>query len=517
MIHLTPPEEWRLVAADQDGQVWLTRASMEELLHFGEINDFSQWKSSKDAVQRLRKTDHASFVLFDGQRSRLSAECRSRTGDRLYVRTRGDAYEVAAGIEHISAMSARHSRRFLSVWLANALSFPGFDYFLGSSPFDDIQLVMHGFRGDWDRGHGQVSYVDEELREESCTTGTFSEAIELCRNTLEDAVKIATRGAFVVAECSGGIDSSLIAVIAKKVCAERFQGGVYANYPYHEFREERPFAQSVADQEGFSLRDSDHRLCLYLGAMNHERQEDPGYEPSLSMAFWGQTLSSLDMIRDRSPATILNGHGGDLLFSSREGPYVIDNQPRWIPSDLWESVLSEIDAGLKWVRDPARFASGYRFVNPWLCRSLVSAFPGVRYLSPLSMRSVIDSFQNLRMHIADSPRALAEGVQKPIAHLVFENYLPKEVWLRRSKINFAGNFYRSWLNHGSERVSLIRRMGPALSAFGVDHAGLVREVTEMARGRKSSNGLVNAIVTYSLWRERLKSLTSGASAGHRVS
>lgn len=508
-FHLVPATAWRKVASDVEADVWMTVASSLDVARFEPEIVLPPPSSSEAAVRILRQADYASLVIHDKHRGTVVVECRSRSGDRLYVSDQVGGLEVAAGLDHASTgvnIDAL-SRRFLVVWLANAIRFAGSDYYMGHSPFEGVHLVMHGIRATHylTKRSRTIGFLTDERVDISPGPTSLSEAIVACQAALRSAVGTATRDSDVVAECSGGIDSSLVAVVAKREAGSRFLGGAFADYPYFEFRRERSFAEAVAKREGFNLIASDSELCMPWGAQYRDRVSGYCLEPSLVLPFVGQPLSSLDTARDGRATTVLNGLGGDLLFEDQALSFSMIPKPGWMETSTWTAIHEDIDSALAWVTSPARIRSGYRYENPWFSRAVRALHPAACYYSPLASRAVIRSVINLRNLLVargEHHALLNSSIQKPIARLAFGDYLPSSVWTRRSKLNLVANQYRMWYKYGVARVELVRRMRPYLEYHGLPANAILAGVRGMAMGRNSSDWVLNAIVTYLWWLDQ---------------
>ena len=504
-IRLRPRPHWRLLVDDDSGAVWLSEASAADLGLFERACGM-EFSSSREAIGRLRRSDHAAFVFADRNRNTVTAECRPRSRERLYVSRQGGAIEVAAGLRHVFSgiRTAPLSAQFAATWLANAAGFGGFDHFLGDSPFEGYCLIQQGLTATANLATGRIetALLTEEASERS-SSNNLAEAIERCQTALRETIlAAAARSSCVVAECSGGIDSSLVAVAAARALGERFGGGVFADYGHHEFRRERIFAHAVASRADFPLLHSDPRLGMCWGSRNGSDPALLFQEPSLLMPFWGQVAAAYDFVRPYASPTILTGLGGDQLFRPRQSPWLRE-KPSWVRKVQWDMAGDAFGRIATWLSSPQSEESGYSFVNPWLMHSLDLAHPGSLYYSPLSARCVIESVFDLRRHLEGGAFPGGTGARAPtqkwIARIAFEDYLPEMLWARRSKIDYTGLFYRFWLKFGAEFVGLVRRMSPQLEAAGFDSKAVLKRIREMSEGRQCWDPLASAVVTYSYW------------------
>ncbi|HEX3464738.1 MAG TPA: asparagine synthase-related protein [Candidatus Elarobacter sp.] len=507
-VRLRPAHGWHQLAGDDGARVWLTTASYNDIARFEPGIRIPDSTRSDEIAEILRRTDHAAFVIVDHQKRFVAIECRPRAGDRLYVHRDEQTIEVSAGIEYLSDLAPRRSlsNDFVAFWLANAL-IGALDHYFGTSPFDGVHLIARGIRAELPMdGHAAaISFTLEAGERFDCSTvSSVDDAIRRCWSAIRNAIANATKDSAVLAECSGGIDSGLVAVLASRECGHRFRAGVFADYPYYEFRQERSYAKSIADRAGFELLPADPLLSSQWGVWARARSSSLPREPSLDIPFFGQVLAAYDQVTDREPCVVLSGQGGDMLFQMTEGVSPRFNRPRWTEPELWDRISEATDEIRRWSGSSNHARSGYNFDNPWMSRALDRLHPGAIYYSPLSARAVVDSVLQLREILEPMwlEGSYAPSVQKPLAYAAFAELLPKPVWERRWKVNFVGLHYRYWLTSGQDCIELVTRMQPFLEKVGIRPKALIKAVTEAAEGRNCSDRLINAIVTYAFWLER---------------
>ena len=505
-VRLTSSRDWRRLARDHAAEVWITALSWSDIQRFEPIASLQAEPSSEIAAQKLRGSDHAAFVIVNKERSQVTIECRPRAADRIYLCQNPDGIDIAAGIQNapIATDSAQLSRRFIAIWMANALRLGSFDHFLGCSPFEGVSMVTQGLTAEYDsrRGELTISFLQDELQS-NARAGTLCDAVEHCRVALTKCIETATHEAAVVAECSGGIDSGLVSVIASRAAKDSFKGGAFADYPYHEFREERSVAQCVAAYGGFELLQLDPKLTMCWGVLNRPEVFRLVHEPSLMLPYFGQVLALGELIDGSESTAILTGLGGDLLFQDRDLAFSLGSRPKWVSEEIWDILLAEMHGILEWIQSPNRISSGYAFANPWMSRTLVNMYPKAIYYSPLSAHSVIEAITDLRSHLrTDGEKFNDTTVQKPLAHAAFVDYLPEQLWRRRWKVNFVGLQYRFWYRFGREFVELASRMRQHLETLGLNSKAVVCGFQELAQGRNSCDRLLNALATYLFWLDK---------------
>jgi hypothetical protein len=298
-----------------------------------------------------------------------------------------------------------------------------------------------------------------------------------------------------------------VAIVARNVLGQRFLGGVFADQPYYEFRLEKNFAQSVADYGGFELLPSNPSMAVCWAALRDRRMNVNVCEPSCLIPFWGQVLMGYHFVQSYRRPVIFTGLGGDRLFQMKEPLFRLPEMPTWLSATQWEATHGELQYISKWLSAPERNPSGYGFVNPWFWHTMDLFHPGAHYYSPLCARRVIAAFDDLRQMLGSNvfcakTTTRTTRIQKPLAHAVFAGYLPEMLWLRRSKIDFNGLFYRFWLKSGRQLIPIVKRMAPHLEALGINSKILLKRVVDMTEGRHSADIMLNAVVTYSFWLDR---------------
>jgi hypothetical protein len=490
-------------------RVWVTTQSLSDVARF-EPKLVISTASPDSLIAALRSTDHAGFVVYDRRRKTMKVECRPRCADRFYLRSRSSEVQVTAGLRDLLPQ-IRHfhlSSRFVSVWLANAAGLGPLDLFMGVSPFKDVQLVSRGMRADIDiqQGASAISFVNDV--EDNCAgTDRLQGAIDQCRAAISDAVKNAARETDVVAECSGGIDSGVVAILASRAPGCRFRGAVFTDYPQQEFRKEKQFAESISRYGGFALHNSDHRLASPWGAWRLDRMSEIWEEPSLQAPSWGQVLAAAAHLSYSRSATIFSGHGGDLLFATHVLPPPNATAPTWLSKTRWNLVRDEGRQLRKWLESPNNLWCGYRLDNPWLSRALASSHPQGRYYSPLTARTVIKAFQNLRRLVfadSDAPPPQLAAIQKPLAYVALSDLLPTEVWKRRWKVDYAGLWYRFWLTFGHEVLAIARCCGSILREVDLEPRPVLRAIECATAGQDCNDGMLNALAAFLLWAHRAR-------------
>lgn len=501
-LDLSPACQWRKLFSDGERNVWITRASYDNVKRFSPSDAILPHDSFHNIANTLRQIDYAAYVISDNRTGTSIAECRPRSGDRLYISEQSGGVNISSGICNLRHQPSLLSRRFFATWLANALRFGSFDHYLGTSPFENVHLVTQGIRLEGTNNLLSTPKTTADLPRETTQGSSPQEAIARFRSALIDAVEMTSSFESVFAECSGGIDSSLIAALAQRASSKNFKAGIFVNYPYKEFQKESQYAEQVATLNNFPLLAADPAIAIPWGAVICDRTRDAAAEPSQMIPFWGQVLASSDTVGRIESTAILNGLGGDLLFQDRELAFSFETPPDWLNQDLWKEICDTSQSILSWIQAPGNESAGYGFSNPWASQTLSQIRPDLIYFSPMCQRAVIDSAINLRKTLARfSPfsQSSLSSIQKPLAYLPFSQYLPISIWNRRWKVNFVGNYYRAWMTTGNALIKPVANLQRVLKEFGINTSRVLRHIKGMSCGRRSADRLLNSLVTYCYW------------------
>lgn len=294
------------------GHAFRTRSDTEVIVHA-----YEAWGT--DAFARFN--GQFALALWDSAREELVL-ARDRLGVRpMYLCEHGGRLWFASEVKAIFAGDPGIPRALDPVGLSETFGFwtvvPPQSVFQGVTELEPGHVRTVSARGDRDRAFWTPRYP---VGEEGSFRGSLPEAVERVRTALEDAVRLRMLRADVPvgSYLSGGLDSSVVAALGRKVKGEKFLT-FSIRFEDAEY-DETPFQRSVA-----ALIESDHRevvvrrsdiAAVFPDVVEHA--ERPLLRTAPAPLF---LLSRL--VRDSGIKVVLTGEGADEMFAGydlfREG------------------------------------------------------------------------------------------------------------------------------------------------------------------------------------------------------
>jgi asparagine synthase (glutamine-hydrolysing) len=322
--------------SNEDGTLWVVFNGeifnyvelREELLALG--HRFRTRSDTEVIVHAWEAWGEGSFERFNGQfaialwdaRAEELVLARDRLGVRpVYLCEHGGALWFGSEVKAIFAGNPSIPRQLDPVGLAETFTFwtvvPPQSVFRGVSELEPGHVRRISRLGTTDRAFWSPRYPGVG---QGAFTGSLPEAVERVREALEDAVRLRMLRADVPvgSYLSGGLDSSLIAALGRKVKGEKFCTFSIA-FEDAEY-DERPFQHSVAALVGSEHREvmvrrSDIAACFPDVVAHAER-------PLLRTAPAPLFLLSA-LVREAGIKVVLTGEGADEMFGGydlfREG------------------------------------------------------------------------------------------------------------------------------------------------------------------------------------------------------
>ncbi len=301
-------------------------------------------------------------------------------------------------------------------------------------------------------------------------------------------------------EASGGIDSTLMGALARRVLpAGSRMNTLSILYPYYEFRRERRFIDIAVAALSGTPTFLDGARCLSFSDL------DAGgalSEPSLVMAGLAQHRAMFAAVNEPD-ALLLTGNGGDNLFAL--GP---DRQPRftsklaqhdWMSNAFATALAAHFErlrdhyAKHAWANDEA-FQSGSDLDDRWTEREITSRLGIHRthlFLTP-DILSLISGLWRQR----PTP---AQG--KWILVRYFEDLIPSEILHRTGKVAYNGLYVRAYRAASRNLVAMVNRHRDHLDSMGVSANGLALHIDRLRDGKLEGDLEVSTVVTYLMWLE----------------
>jgi asparagine synthase (glutamine-hydrolysing) len=249
-----------------------------------------------------------AFIIYDRENKRLFA-ARDHFGIKpLYYfvddRTLLFASEIKAILAH-PAVQAKPSYRAVQEYLI-------FQYVLSQATlFDGIQKILPGHYQVIDLESFEiknVKYWEPDFTVDTHHTEEYF--VFRLRELLEDTVKIQMRSDVPLgAHLSGGIDSSIVTVLASRLSTQPIKAFTGAFREGPEF-DETPYAREVAASCGarmFEIRPSEAEFIDHLPRLIYHLDE-PAAGPGLFPQYMVSKLASSEV------KVVLGGQGGDEIF-----------------------------------------------------------------------------------------------------------------------------------------------------------------------------------------------------------
>lgn len=446
------------------------------------------------------------LVVVDPRRRKTLIAAGANSLLRLYFRHEEGRLRVSDRLPAAASLSELMgviNRKELVRFLAGAWS---------SGPFE-LRFSSDSIRTDWQRLPGSHYLVVDE-RPNAAPPQPFDNifndlnhwgmsldgAVDAVRHAVDAHLRRLAAVGRVAAEFSGGIDSGIVYARSSALLGREFVGGVTADYPFFEFRREKPFRDAIVTLAGGTVHGADPCKMLPFQRLKEVPYHD---EPSIGSTSWGQFAEAVNVARGLGAGVLLNGHGGDLVFLVPPTAPLrfcgLRDVPDWIPGQLVTDIAGEAECdidrmngfipGLSGYWHPGMFEAGYlgRYAN--------AESPSVRYASGLVGRDVARAA--LQLWAFDPERA--RQVQKPIAHAVFGHDLPAEVWRRPGKVNHVGNVFRGAKAAASDILHLAEAYAPVLDVIGIAPDGFVAAAQAAAGGRHASNPFFSQALSILIW------------------
>ena len=336
--------------------------------------------------------------------------------------------------------------------------------------------------------------------------GTAVDAAQALRDAVTDHLTRLAGTGPLCSEFSGGIDSGIAIVSARRELPDHFIAGLACQYPYSEFQREALYRDAIATHAGIDTRALAPEGFLPFSSLDTVPPHD---EPTLVSTSWCQFQSSTRTAASLGARVVLTGHGGDTLF--RFGPdmplsaHIHADAATWFPRELANHIGEQahhIAAHLNGVS--AQAMGGWwhpAMFDPGLpARFVASAGIDVNLVSGLVSRDTLRAAARLWRTCP----VLATNVQKPFAHHVFGDLLPDLVWARAGKVDHLGTVYRGVRQAGPALARLIDDNAACLAGLGVTASALHRFLRGAVRGEDSGNPVFSQLLAILIWLDQFQ-------------
>ena len=315
---------------------------------------------------------------------------------------------------------------------------------------------------------------------------------------LDTARALVSEHESIAVEASGGVDSTLMAALARRVLpANTPIRAISLLYPFYEFRRERQFIDiAVATYDGEHVC-FDGSACLSFADLELDQ---PLSEPSLVLAGLAQHRVILSAVA-RPGALLLNGNGGDSLFALgplRQLRYKVEaRRLDWMSAAFHASFSGHLGVFRNYFEqtpehDHAAFLSGGDLDDRWIEREIAPAYGVTR--SHLFLHSDI-----LPLVSALWTREPEPPTGKWILARHFGDLVPEAILHRPGKVAYDGLYARAFRAARPALEGIVTAHGDHLAAVGIDVGRLLTHVDRVAKGSTEGDLELAAVLTYLIW------------------
>lgn len=463
----------------------------------------------RDAGDVWRPTDENGEVeALQSSSGVIEIRCAPRMCGHVLIDL-GDAHpRLSLSRGEIDAIAAARplNPSFVASWLASALATGAQDHFAGSTPLRNVYAVGRGCTARIDLTARTVATTFTPRRMPADVDGADLEALKRnVQSVLHDEVaEMASSGA-VIAECSGGIDSSIACRAAHLALGARFRAGLYVAFASWEFRREVEFARSCAAFSNFKLHEAEGAPYEPWAFLAHAAPALGVWFPSMQLPSLGQVIAAADVAVANGAGIVLTGHGGDLALATPSSMHAPAQRLRldmaWLTPAIKEAIQGATHPLQTLAGSVGLVESGLQTDNPWL--NLASQrLRGVGYRSIFWERrfaaALNDAAQSSKIGTLCMEMERS-GVQRPLAHLLFEGWFAPKIAQRRWKVNHLGLQFRAWARHGSTFEAMLRRHEDYWRDAGVEPRKMRMQVKQMREGKQCDDRAINALLPLAYW------------------
>ncbi len=92
-----------------------------------------------------------------------------------------------------------------------------------------------------------------------------------------------------------------------------------------------------------------------------------------------------------------------------------------------------------------------------------------------------------------------DGGQKPIAHYMFSELLPDELWKRKGKLDHQGLSYRGLRYYIADILRLIEIKKNFLDQIGIDIKELISHIHDVVENKINLSGMFYGVLACAIW------------------
>lgn len=303
-------------------------------------------------------------------------------------------------------------------------------------------------------------------------------------------------------EVSGGIDSAILAARLKALAPELFRFGISIEYPYYEFRFERPgFIEPVYEQLGI---DAVYLDGGKIGMFDRMENLPPHDEPSRASGAFAQMMSVFPAAVERGAEAVFNGQGGDQIFGTRPtdwaGQLARDCPVDWLLGHMKDRCMASLGKLRSHITGPEMdrpmaYWGGLMLHDGWADR-YVTPQMGLRYECGFVSSHLLELVHEYRRRISERGHP-----HKFAAREIFADELPESLRLRRSKVAYDGVSIRAFHRNRDALVDLVDGHADHLRGNGIHPRRVLKHLDRVVQGENRGRHLLMALFGYLLWRK----------------
>lgn len=440
------------------------------------------------------------FRIFKSDNSRITHVVRgAQAALSAYWKVERGAHELTTSVQSFGELKLRSDA--LAFYMAVMAQGPVEQRIVSETLFESVSKTPAAHTTSF--GFESESVITTPIPTYSRVEPGLSEPVlasRLKEALLETALEITREHDNIWLEASGGIDSTLMGGLAKRVKPKgRAINAVTLVYPYYEFRRESRFADIAVASLGANHVRLDGASCLSFSDL---ALEHPTSEPSLVLAGLGQHRKVFGAVQGQA-ALLLNGNGGDSLFAlGPERQLRYQTPPRqldWMSPEFFAA----FSAHLAKLRDHFSDGSGSEF--------LTGGNLDDRWIE----REILPSSDITRTHLFMDPAvpalvaALWERVERPehgkwILKRHFSELIPQEILHRPGKVAYNGIYVRAYRAAIAKLTSMVESYSDHLRETGISPDALKNHMLQLGKGKLDGDLEVSVVITYLMWLEGWK-------------
>lgn len=305
-------------------------------------------------------------------------------------------------------------------------------------------------------------------------------------------------------EMSGGIDSTLSALLYQEFSNREVDFAWTIRYPFYEFRREAAYI----NEANRLICPSDWRQTNGVTLVPYDRLSERFVhsEPSLAMLGIAQALALFDTMADAGVEISLNGNGGDTLYEVgwkglRGTRGKNSAPPHWLSRSSKELFSAALQSEyMQLATDEKRqqiFESGITLDDMSVESNLHASYP-VRRLSLVSSVKLLGAtskgFTSLALNGISRP-----GTEKYPLRQLLRDYGDHFLSSRVGKVPYDATFATGLLANFDQLIRLLERASDSLISLGIDVRRLRADLLQAHSRHRPIDNFAAGVLAFSYW------------------